>query len=423
MRQNQSQQSADTRQTAESTMDQGQRAMEQLIELQRNVARTTLSALEWQETAQQQGLELTRSMLQNTPGQQFTESMMQRYLQGMEAVMPEMERVMERGFEAASDPQMNQREQMGGQRERTGGQFTDRGRQDQQESARHGTRGRTESLPLQARGSQLSTQGMQRQSTGSQQMGQSTSAQGATDRQGIGQQPETPMGQQRGMQPGQRQGMQPNQQRGTGGDQHETSDHSRPHRSQQSQEPTQYAQTGEWVSPGEYGGESAGTSGFQQQSLTTEPSHSRQFEQGSQRDRGMQGSHQRPEPHQFRGAESRQEQGRIQHGESIQQSEQELPDRERGQSAQQRQSPMQTGQGRLREQYSQRIDPDRRGQGDRNPSTDPGQPGQPAQRERGEPNVTGETDETNETDRSPDRSARSAAPEGDADEEHDVDEE
>jgi len=217
---------------AESMMDQSQQAMEQLIELQRNMARMTLSALEWQETAQ---LEMTRSMLQNTPGQQFTESMMQRYLQGKEAVMPEMERVMEQGFEAASQPQMNQMGQRGDHRGQTGGQFTDRGRQVQQESARHGTYGRMESQSPQARGSHPSAQGLQRQSTGSQQTGQPTSAQGATDRQGIGQAAGTSTGQQQGMQPGQQQGGQPAQREGMKtSSQQGTSDRSQ---SQQPQQP------------------------------------------------------------------------------------------------------------------------------------------------------------------------------------------
>lgn len=60
------------------------------------MARMALSAMQWQDTAQRQGLEITRSMMQGFPGQQFTESMMRSYLQGLEAVTPEMERAMEK---------------------------------------------------------------------------------------------------------------------------------------------------------------------------------------------------------------------------------------------------------------------------------------------------------------------------------------
>jgi len=145
--------------------------------------------------------------------------------------------------------------------------------------------------------------------------------------------------------------------------------------------------------------------------MTTEPGHSRQ-------------------------SEFQQFGGQPQTGEPDR--SQPATERERGQSAQQRQSPMQTGQSRLREQYSQRIDPDRRGQGEQPPPTDRGQQGKHAQRgrpspqfrsgrgperDRGETNVTDET-EDKEMDRpSDERSARSAITEGDADEEHGIDEE
>lgn len=104
-----------TEQFQQTTMNQGQEAIVQAIDLQRNVARMTLSAMQWQETAQQQSLELTKSMLQGFPGQQFTRSIVQSYLQGLEAVMPEMERAVEKGMQAAAQPGMEMGQQMGGQ--------------------------------------------------------------------------------------------------------------------------------------------------------------------------------------------------------------------------------------------------------------------------------------------------------------------
>ncbi|SDQ90052.1 hypothetical protein [Natronobacterium texcoconense] len=88
-----------------TTIDQSQEAMEQLIDLQRNMARMTLSAMKWQETAQKQGMEMTRSMMGSFPGQEFTQSMLENYLQGMQAVMPEMERAIEKGRQAAQPDQ------------------------------------------------------------------------------------------------------------------------------------------------------------------------------------------------------------------------------------------------------------------------------------------------------------------------------
>ncbi|WP_254768134.1 hypothetical protein [Salinilacihabitans rarus] len=67
------------------TADQGQRALQQAIELQRNAARMTLSALEWQDTTQRQGIEFTKSLLRN-------------YLQGVESIAPEMGRAMQEGM-------------------------------------------------------------------------------------------------------------------------------------------------------------------------------------------------------------------------------------------------------------------------------------------------------------------------------------
>lgn len=117
-----------TEQLQQTTMNQGQRAIEQAIDLQRNVARMTLSAMQWQTTAQQQGFEMTKSMMQSVPGQQFTESMMQNYLQGLEAVSPEMERALESGMQAATRPDEGQR--MGQDQRRGGRTETRRARQE-----------------------------------------------------------------------------------------------------------------------------------------------------------------------------------------------------------------------------------------------------------------------------------------------------
>ncbi|MFC4544724.1 hypothetical protein ACFO5R_22580 [Halosolutus amylolyticus] len=113
MRDYQQSQSDPTAQIQQTTMTQGQEAMEQAIDLQRNVARMALSAMKWQETAQRQGVELTASMLQGLPGQRFTESTMESYLQGLEAVVPEMERAIETGVSAATQPGSGQGRRMG----------------------------------------------------------------------------------------------------------------------------------------------------------------------------------------------------------------------------------------------------------------------------------------------------------------------
>lgn len=49
----------------EMMMEGSQQALEQTIDFQRTLARMAVSVLEWQETAQRQGVELTRSMLEN----------------------------------------------------------------------------------------------------------------------------------------------------------------------------------------------------------------------------------------------------------------------------------------------------------------------------------------------------------------------
>ncbi|RQG93862.1 hypothetical protein [Natrarchaeobius chitinivorans] len=89
----------------QATMWQGQEAMEQMLNVQRNMAEMTLSALKWQDTAQKQSMEMTRSMMGTVPGQQFTQSMLESYLQGMEAIVPEMKRAVEQGMQAADQPE------------------------------------------------------------------------------------------------------------------------------------------------------------------------------------------------------------------------------------------------------------------------------------------------------------------------------
>ncbi|QLG51111.2 hypothetical protein [Natrinema halophilum] len=218
----------DTQQMTESTMNQGQQAMEQLIDLQRDMVRMSLSALKWQESAQKQGLEMTKSMLENAPSQQLTESMMQSYVQGVEAMLPEMEQVMEQGFEAAAQPQMNQMEQMGGQMEQMGRQLSESGQRSHQEPTQRGSRGQMDTR----------VPGTERKPSGSRQPDYSTSERGATSSQGLGQQTGTPTGQRTG------------------------------------------SETGEWITPGEYGGESAGASGAQQEPMSAAPGG--QFEQEQQ---------------------------------------------------------------------------------------------------------------------------------------------
>lgn len=95
-------QSTDRMQRA--TVNLNRQGVEHLMNLQRSMARLTLDAMQWQQTAQQQGMELTKSVLNQFPGQEFTQSMLEQYLEGMEAMMPEMERAMERGLQAGGQP-------------------------------------------------------------------------------------------------------------------------------------------------------------------------------------------------------------------------------------------------------------------------------------------------------------------------------
>lgn len=377
----------DTERTAESTMNQSQQAMEQLIDLQRNMARMTLSALEWQETAQRQGLEMTRSMLASAPGPQFTESMVESYLQGMEAVMPEMEQVMERGMQAAAQPQMNQMEQMGSQMQGMGAQMSGQARSAEQGLSQ---RGQHSGMGGQQIGSnQPASQQTGGQQTGGQQpSGQEMRTQGTTQPhpQGTTIQPQP---QRTGTQPQPQlqSHAQTSGQQGQGG-------RSQTH---QSQQPRESQQTGEWVSPDEYGGESAGATGSEQRPMTAAPAHSRgdeakqfgqqshqsgrQSQQGSA-DRPQQGS-QRPSRGQFeqghqqgrqtqpQGAQpqSGPQRGSSQQGGPSRSGDRSRPGREYDQPTDRTQSaPGQTDQGRLRDQYSQRIDTDRREGGEPNRS-------------------------------------------------------
>lgn len=125
-----------TAQMQQTTVDQGQRALEQTIELQRNAAKMALSALEWQETAQNQGLEFTKSMFQN-------------YVQGVEAVLPGTERAMQEGMQAGSMPSGNEMELSSDQRlgqwtPQSGRQMQSYGRQQSPspQSMQEGMRGR-----------------------------------------------------------------------------------------------------------------------------------------------------------------------------------------------------------------------------------------------------------------------------------------
>ncbi|MBZ6493796.1 hypothetical protein [Natrinema longum] len=341
----------DTERMAQSTMNQGQQTIEQLIDLQRNMARMTLSALEWQETAQRQGLEMTKTILESAPGSQFTESMVQSYLQGMEAVVPEMERAMEKGMQAATQPQM----------EEMGSQPIGQGRASEAEPRRHETGGR------------MADQQMRSQQAGGQQLaGEQTSTERPSDV--------------------------PRPQPGEG---RASSERSQPQRS---------AGIGEWVSPREYGGESASAAGFQQRPMTgvqtrsgqsdTTPQERRSQQDrlgGSQRSRSggppqesdrthttgqfeqhgqyvQEGRPQRhsqePQPRSGqRGPQSQQggqprgsEQGgrASEYGQPMQGRESSQPP-QRGASSQ----PRTTGQGRVTDQYSQRIETEHREQGGR----------------------------------------------------------
>ncbi|ELY74555.1 hypothetical protein C487_15404 [Natrinema pallidum DSM 3751] len=363
MREQQSQQSTDTNaeRMAESTMNQSQQAMEQLLDLQRNAARMTLSALEWQETAQQQGLEMTKSMLESVPGPQFTESMMQSYLQGMEAVMPEMEQVMEQGMQAAAQPQMEQMEQMGTRMQGMGSPSGMAGQEGRQQGPQ----------------SQPQTR-MQPQPQGGQRYPQPQTEQGPSGR-------------------------------------------------PQPQQSQQFPQTGEWVTPQEYGGESTGTAAPQQQPqqqpMAAAPTRSSDVGTGQFGGQSQGGEPDRPQ----RGAEEGRGTGQGQFEGERQPQPQESQPRpgaqqgsgqpggqprsgartQRGGEHERQQSPPgRTDQGRLRDQYSQRIDTDRPERGERGRQR---RGGRSAARERPGQEPAADTDrdrDRDETTRSRERRAR-----------------
>ncbi|ELY74648.1 hypothetical protein C488_11459 [Natrinema pellirubrum DSM 15624] len=363
---------------AESTIERSQQTMERLIDLQRNMAEMTLSALEWGESAQRQGMEMTQSMFESAPGPQFTASMMERYLEGMEAIVPEMEDAMEAGTRAVTHPgtpgaagtgyssgQAYQGQQGGGER---GGTMERRQRPTNQ------------SIGEQPQPSQQSMGG--RQPTGQyRSMG---SNRPPTDRQPTGGQrsPQQPMsGQQRSFQS--MAGQQSNQQQRS---------RQAPSGRSQSQWPQQSArpgeadpETGEWVTPQEYGDESTGTAEYQQRPLSAAPNPSpsegsRVTEgrpqgdetgapQESQRgpsstgiERGQQGRRpgQPREPQRRPTADS--QRGHGQSGESMGGGDRSHAARaddrptEGGQSVP---GPGRTEQGRIREQYARRADTDR----------------------------------------------------------------
>jgi hypothetical protein len=274
----------DTERMAESTMNQGKQTMEQLIDLQRNMARMTLSAIKWQETAQNQGLEMMKSMVESAPGPQFTESMMQSYLQGMEAIMPEMERAMEQGMRAATQPQMEEMQQMGGQMEQMGSQMAGGGRMREQES---------------------------RQREADQQ----ESRQRGADQQGTS---------------GRSEGQQ-----------------------MRSQQPSRQTQTGEWITPQEYAGESASATGTHQQPMSAGADRSRQYESEQFGDRSRQGGGGRPQ----RGSQQAPSSEGRQFERSHQQGRQTQPQTGTHQGRTQRGGPPrgdeQTRQGRRDEQTRQ----------------------------------------------------------------------
>ncbi|WP_290811844.1 hypothetical protein [Halovivax sp.] len=96
-----------------TSINQARDAFEQSLELQRNATKMFLSLLEMQDTAGRQGIEVTKSLMEN-------------YLQGVEAIMPEVEQAMEEGMRRAPMPGQFRE---GGGRTSGGPADTDRGRQ------------------------------------------------------------------------------------------------------------------------------------------------------------------------------------------------------------------------------------------------------------------------------------------------------
>ncbi|OLZ41201.1 hypothetical protein A6E15_09470 [Natrinema saccharevitans] len=361
---------------AESTIERSQRTMERLIDLQRNMAEMTLSALEWGESAQRQGIELTQSMLESAPGPQFTESMMERYLEGMEAIVPEMEQAMAEGTQAVTDPEMAGAAGTGRSSDRPRTQES-RGRQ------YRGRRGGNEPG--------WTTGGRQRPSPQSMAEQPQPSQQSRGGRQPTGQRRSTGGGQRSTQQPTSAKhrsaqpmaGQQSNQRRR---DRQASSDRSRSRRPRQSaRSGDRYPETGDWVTPREYGGESTGTTEYQQRPLSAAPNpspadgsravdgQSRGGETGprqeSQRgpsstgiERGQQGGRrgQPREPQPRPTADSQRGHGRS--GESMGGGDRSRAARASDRPAEGGQpgpGPERTEQGRLRDQYARRADTDR----------------------------------------------------------------
>lgn len=332
MRDHQSQQP--TERMGESTIERSQQTMERLIDLQRNMAEMTLSALEWGESAQRQGLELTQSMLESAPGPQFTESMMERYLEGMEAIVPEMEQAMAEGTRAVTTPGMPGADGTG-HAERAGGRTGAAGRRMEAGTGRSSGRPRTEGQRYQGRqGGERGRTTEERRRPTHRSMGEPPSQQPMDGHRSTQQ----PMGEQRRSPP------QPMAGRGSNRrqrDRQASSDRSQSRQPQRSAGPgEEYPETGEWVTPREYGGESTGTAEYQQRPLSAAPNpSSAESERDYQRGRDQPG---RPTGSGDRSRGARE-------GHRPTEGERSEP------------GPGQTEQGRLREQYAQRIDPDRSG--------------------------------------------------------------
>ncbi len=395
-------------------MNRGQETMERLIDLQRNMAEMTLSALEWGESAQRQGIEMTQSMLESAPGPRFTESMMERYLEGMEAIVPEMEQAMEQGMRTAARPGTAAREQrMGNAPPRSSGQ---RGTAEQRPMGREagqsamGGREGSGQQPMGGRqqtGDQQPMEGQQR--SGQQPMGEQRQSsqspmggQQPTSQQSMGGRGSSPSGQG----PSARQSTGNRRQQMGGGRSRSQGFQRRPGSGER------YRQTGEWVTPQEYGGESPGTTEYQQRPLSAAPNPSPEYEGQSRRgETGPRGESERePSASEFereqqgreqpRGAgrrsaaESRQ--GHGQPGGSMGGRGRSAPDRERRRPTEGGQSePGRTEQGRFRDQYTQRIDPDRSGvdRVDAGRSEGDDRDRSPERRATEEPDVTSEPSE------------------------------
>lgn len=246
-----------TTQLQRTTMNQGREALEQLLNVQRSMAQLTLSALQWQQTAQKQGMEMSQSMLDQFPGQEFTQSMLESYLEGMETMAPEMERALERGAAAGTAAQAGARSQS-----------------EVQPQSQHQPQSQPQARTPPTRGAQRS--GREPSMEGhTAQMGRQQPSAGETGHRQTGDQHAERTRRQMGRQPQQR----------------------------QSQQPTEaYPQTGEWIERGQsqarsqsqprenqgttYGGESASA---------TSPEHRVQENQSSEQPTARHDQERRPE--------------------------------------------------------------------------------------------------------------------------------